>query len=126
MRLIGLTGGIGTGKSTVAHLLAARGAALIDADLLAREVVEPGTPALASPAPLVVVDVPLLLEGGDRRRGMFEGVLMVWAPPAVQLERLRARDGWSEEQARQRVAAQMPVDDKRGMATWVIDNSGSP
>src|SRR5258708_39187406 len=47
MRLIGLTGGIGTGKTTVAHLLAARGAALVDADLLAREVVEPGTPALA-------------------------------------------------------------------------------
>lgn len=42
---IGLTGGIGAGKSTVADLLAARGAGVVDADLLAREVVEPGGPA---------------------------------------------------------------------------------
>lgn len=180
MRLIGLTGGIATGKSTVAHLLATRGASLIDADLLAREVVEPGTPALAqiaadfgpgvlqadgrldrtalgaivfadearrqrlntithprvaelmrertaaalaSPAPLVVVDVPLLFEG--ERRGMFEGVLLVWAPAQVQLARLVARDGWTEVEARQRIAAQMSIDAKRALATWVIDNSGS-
>ena len=180
MRLIGLTGGIGTGKSTVARMLADRGAALIDADLLAREVVEPGTPALAeiaaefgpgvlradgsldrtalgelvfadeekrlrlnaithprvgelmqrrvaealaSPSPLVVVDVPLLFEGG--RQGMFEGVMLVWAPPEVQLSRLVERDGWNQAEARQRVAAQMPVDEKRALATWVIDNSGS-
>jgi dephospho-CoA kinase len=45
---IGLTGGIGSGKSTVARLLAGRGAHLVDADLLAREVVEPGTPGLAA------------------------------------------------------------------------------
>lgn len=44
---IGLTGGIGSGKSTVAHLLVKRGAVLVDADVLAREVVAPGTPALA-------------------------------------------------------------------------------
>ena len=44
--LIGLTGGIACGKSTVANMLVDRGAALIDADLLAREVVEPGQPAL--------------------------------------------------------------------------------
>jgi dephospho-CoA kinase len=43
---IGLTGGIGSGKSTVAGLLAARGARIIDADRIAREVVEPGTPGL--------------------------------------------------------------------------------
>ncbi|CAL8971917.1 Dephospho-CoA kinase [Propionicimonas sp. T2.31MG-18] len=45
---IGLTGGIGSGKSTVAELLRARGALVIDADRLAREVVEPGTPGLAA------------------------------------------------------------------------------
>jgi dephospho-CoA kinase len=45
---IGLTGGIGSGKSTVSQLLVQRGAVLIDADLLAREVVEPGTPGLAA------------------------------------------------------------------------------
>ena len=46
LRLIGLTGGIGTGKSTVARRLAARGFPMLDADALAREVVEPGQPAL--------------------------------------------------------------------------------
>ena len=45
---IGLTGGIGSGKSTVARLLADRGAHLVDADVLAREVVAPGTPGLAA------------------------------------------------------------------------------
>ncbi len=45
MRLIGLTGGIATGKSTVARMLGAHGATVIDADELAREVVRPGTPA---------------------------------------------------------------------------------
>jgi len=45
---VGLTGGIGSGKSTVAELLRARGALVIDADRLAREVVEPGTPGLAA------------------------------------------------------------------------------
>lgn len=180
MRLIGLTGGIGTGKSTVARMLVAHGAALIDADVLAREAVEPGTPALAEiaaefgprviradgtldraalgaiafadperrrrleqithprvgalmqerimaalsgPAPLVVVDVPLLFEGS--RQGLFEGVLVVYAPPQAQLQRLVERDGWNAEEARQRVESQMPVEEKRRLATWVIDNSGS-
>src|SRR3954465_14262943 len=45
---IGLTGGIGSGKSTVAAHLAARGAVIVDADRIAREVVEPGTPGLAA------------------------------------------------------------------------------
>lgn len=48
MRLIGLTGGIATGKSTVGRLLRERGATVIDADVVAREVVEPSTPTLAA------------------------------------------------------------------------------
>ncbi len=48
MRLVGLTGGIGSGKSTVADLLRAKGAVIVDADEVARAVVEPGTPALAA------------------------------------------------------------------------------
>lgn len=47
VHVIGLTGGIASGKSTVARMLAERGAAVVDADLLARQVVEPGKPALA-------------------------------------------------------------------------------
>jgi dephospho-CoA kinase len=46
MRLIGLTGGVGMGKSTAAGLLRDRGVAVIDTDLIAREIVEPGQPAL--------------------------------------------------------------------------------
>ncbi|MBK5238967.1 MAG: dephospho-CoA kinase, partial [Actinomycetales bacterium] len=48
MYLIGLTGGIASGKSTVARRLADHGAVVIDADIVAREVVAPGTPALAA------------------------------------------------------------------------------
>jgi dephospho-CoA kinase len=181
MRLIGLTGGIATGKSTVARLLADRGAAVVDADLLAREVVAPGSSglgeiaalfgpavlteageldraalgavvfadpaqrhrleaithprigalmaqriaeALESPAPLVVADIPLLFEGD--RGGLVEGVLLVDAPEAVQLRRLMLRDGIDEAAARARIAAQMPLAEKRCRATWVIDNAGSP
>lgn len=50
MLRIGLTGGIGSGKSTVAALLAERGARVVDADRIAREVVAPGTPGLAAVA----------------------------------------------------------------------------
>ena len=50
MLRIGLTGGIGSGKSTVARLLAVRGAHVVDADVLAREVLAPGTPGLAAVA----------------------------------------------------------------------------
>ena len=46
--VVGLTGGIGSGKSAAADLLAAKGAVIVDADVLAREVVEPGTPGLAA------------------------------------------------------------------------------
>ncbi len=52
MKLVGLTGGIATGKSTVARLIAGRGIPIVDADQLAREAVEPGQPALAEIARL--------------------------------------------------------------------------
>ena len=180
MRLIGLTGGIATGKSTVAAMLSRRGARVVDADALAHEVVEPGKPALQSvverfgdgvllhdgsldrarlaalvfaddaarkdlerithpriaelmqqriatafahDAPAVILDIPLLFEG--RREDTVEGVLVVWAPVAVQLQRLHERDGFDEVAARQRLAAQMPIDEKRQRGTWIIDNSGT-
>jgi dephospho-CoA kinase len=179
MHLIGLTGGIATGKSTVARMLAARGATVIDADELAREVVRPGEPALvdivarfgadvvnpdgtldraklagivfadasarrdlehithpritglmqsriadalARDALLIVVDVPLLFEG--ERDDVFEGTLVVYAPRDVQIQRIMSRDSLSREAAEQRLDAQLPVDEKRKRATWVIDNSG--
>jgi dephospho-CoA kinase len=60
---VGLTGGIGAGKSTVADLLVARGARLIDADLAAREVVEPGGPAYQ---PMIDRFGPGILDGDGR------------------------------------------------------------
>ena len=68
MRLVGLTGGIATGKSTFAALLRARGAAVLDADQLAREAVAPGSPGLAE---VVAAFGPGVLDAGgalDRRR----------------------------------------------------------
>jgi dephospho-CoA kinase len=181
MRLIGLTGGIATGKTTVHRMLAARGAAVIDADELAREAVRPGEPtlervaerfgagilqpdgsldraslgaivfadptarrdleaithprilelmqeriaaAMAGDAPLVVVDIPLLFENG--RESLFEGVLLVYAPADVQVRRLHERNQLDDAAALQRLGAQLPIDEKRARATWIIDNSGDP
>ena len=180
MRIIGLTGGIATGKSTVAAMLAARGAAVVDADRIAREVVEPGTTGLEAVArafgpevvtasgeldrarlagivfgdsesrrrlealthplilariadqvaglilsepALIAVAVPLLFAGG-RQSDFPGGVLLVYADAATQLRRLHERDGLGDEAARQRLAAQLPIERKRELATWVIDNGG--
>ena len=177
--LVGLTGGIGSGKSTVARRLALRGARVIDADQLAREIVEPGKPALleiaatfgdeilnpsgeldrnklgalvfSDPkararlnaivhpevanlsalrieqamregAPVVVYDVPLLYENGLESR--FPIVVVVSAPESVQEARIRARDGLSSEDARARMAAQMPLSQKTEKADFVVDNAG--
>lgn len=73
MRRIGLTGGIGSGKSTVAALLAEQGAFIVDADLVAREVVEPGTPGLAE---LVEAFGPqILLPDGSLDRAGLAGIV---------------------------------------------------
>jgi dephospho-CoA kinase len=178
LRLFGLTGGIASGKSTVSRMLRELGAYVLDADVIAREVVEPGTPGLAAVAarfpnvltpdgrldraklgarvfansaeraalnaiihPLVgqafiekmqaldaqgleriIYDVPLLIENG-LHTGM-EGVLLVWVPRPLQKARLMARDGLSEEAAEARLSSQLPLDDKRAHATWIVDNSG--
>jgi dephospho-CoA kinase len=74
---IGLTGGIGSGKSTVSALLSARGAVVIDADRIAREVVEPGTPGLA--AVVAAFGDGVLVEGGSLDRPALAAV--VFADP---------------------------------------------
>jgi dephospho-CoA kinase len=177
-RFIGLTGSIATGKTTVAQLLVKHGAALLDADVVAREVVEPGQPAFdeiaarfpgvvvagqldrkklgdrifGDPAeraalnaithpriqarvlertvalaekgvPVVIYDAALLIE--NRLHEAMEGVILVVAPPAVQRQRLIARNGLTGEEADARIAAQMPQEEKRKFATWVIDNGGT-
>jgi dephospho-CoA kinase len=179
VRVLGLTGGIGSGKSLVALMFAQLGADVIDADQLARDVVEPGQPALqeivatfgrdvlrpdgrlnlgklagiifadnsarakvnaithprirermeaevaerGSGPGVLILDIPLLYESA--RADTVEKVIVVWVDPETQLRRLHERDGLTSDEARQRVAAQMPLDAKRARADHVIDNSGS-
>lgn len=181
MRIIGLTGGVATGKSSVAGMLAEKGAHIIDADRLARDVVEPGQPAwreivdwlgesillhdrcidrekLADlvfkdeqmrhklnsivhprvgellltmtekirddyPDAILVYDIPLLVEAG--LCNMVEMVLLVFAPPRVQVERQQKRDGISASAAEARLRAQMPIEEKMKHAHIIIDNSGT-
>lgn len=181
MVVVGLTGGIGSGKSTVSAMLAARGATVIDADRLAREVVAPGTPghrevvarfgpdvvaadgsldrqALADvvfgdPAALadlnaivhpevrarieeglaelrsaspdngvVVLEIPLLIESG--RSYGAAAVIVVDCEEDVALRRLVEQRGMDEEDARRRMAAQVPRAKRVAGADLVIDNSG--
>jgi dephospho-CoA kinase len=75
------------------------------------------------PDKLVVVDVPLLFESG--LQAMFERTLVVYIPAELQLERLIRRDGLTPEQAEQRIRAQMPIEEKKRLADYVIDNSDS-
>jgi len=177
---IGLTGGIASGKSTVSRLLKERGAIIVDADQISREIVKPGSPVLDKivehfgadilhedgtlnrkklgsiifadeqkrlqlnaimhpkirevmleriaqyekeyPDRLIVADIPLLYESNLQH--MFTEVMVVYVPLDVQIERLMRRDGLTEEQALERIRAQMPLADKRRLADVVIDNSG--
>ncbi|KQP66799.1 MULTISPECIES: dephospho-CoA kinase [unclassified Nocardioides] len=175
---VGLTGGVASGKSTVSGLLRELGAVVIDADQLAREVVERGTPGLArvveefgegvltpegdldrpamgrlvfgdeqarrrleaivhplvferyaeaeaaaGPDDLVVHDIPLLVESG--RAGDFDAVVVVDAPRELQLERMVGDRGWTREDAESRIAAQATREQRRAVATYVVDNTGS-
>uniref|UniRef100_A0A3B5L619 Dephospho-CoA kinase domain-containing protein n=1 Tax=Xiphophorus couchianus TaxID=32473 RepID=A0A3B5L619_9TELE len=179
MFLVGLTGGIASGKSAVSSMLRELGCPIIDADVVARKVVEPHTPAYSRIVYHFGHEV--LLENGqiDRQklgqiifaheekrrllnsithpeihkamlkeivfyflRGyLFDlqhfvakaemGVIFkrksvtLYSDPATQLQRLMQRDNLTQEQAEQRVAAQMPLNEKRGLANHVIENSGS-
>jgi dephospho-CoA kinase len=178
MLRIGLTGGIGAGKSTVSAAFAECGAIVVDGDVIAREVVEPGTlglsqlvdafgrdilhpdgalnrPALAAIAfsddekrmtlngivhPLVahrrselisaaaddaviVEDIPLLVE--SQMAPMFPLVVIVHADADVRVQRLIEHRGFSEEDARARIAAQATEEQRRAVADVWLDNSGS-
>ena len=72
------------------------------------------------PDALVVVDVPLLIECG--LQDDFDEVIVVWTPRETQINRLMERDGLAEAEARQRLAAQLPLDQKRAYATFVVEN----
>lgn len=179
MRLIGLTGGIGAGKSTVSAGLARKGAVVVDADAIVRELQEPGTVVfdemvqrfgpgivgsdgaldraavaeivftdasaladlgaivhprvheeierrLAEQAPtdnVVILDVPLLVESGWE--GM-QGTIVVDLDPEVAVERLVQHRGFSEDDARNRIANQASRSERLAKADFVVDNHGSP
>lgn len=72
---------------------------------------------------IAVVDAALMIETGWAKD--FAGVIVVDVPADVQLARLKARDKVAEEDAKKRIAAQMPLAEKRKHATWVIENGGT-
>ena len=179
MIVAGLTGGIGSGKSTVSALLESAGAIIIDADKIAHDVVKSGRPAwqdivdtfgrtildpdgeidrarLADivfnnesaklelnrivhphvsneisnrlehietefPDAIVILDIPLLFEAG-LEKGLAE-IIVVYAPEATQLQRLKTRDHLTDKEALARIKSQMPIEEKKNRATIVIDNS---
>lgn len=175
---VGLTGGVASGKSTVSRMLAELGAVVIDADLLAREVVGRGTdgleevvaafgsqvltpagdldrPALgarvfadetrrrdleaiihprvraraaeieasAPEGSLIVHDIPLLAETGQG--AAFDAVVVVDVPSELQVERMVRDRGWTPEEANSRIAAQASREERRAVATYVIENTGT-
>jgi dephospho-CoA kinase len=179
--VVGLTGGIGSGKSTVSSLLASRGAVIIDADAIVRELQAPGgeayvgiverfgpgvvaadgtldRPALAALVfndeaaradlnrlthPLVgremmtrmaaqattdnivVMDIPLLTERGGKGAYPVVAIIVVDCPVDVAVGRLVEFRGFTEADARARVAAQISREERVAIADRVIDNGGS-
>lgn len=179
MRLIGLTGGIGAGKSTVSLRLRERGAVVVDADAITKELQQPGTEVFAAmvarfgdrilaadgtldrqavadivfadPGELqalnaivhpavgveifrrieeqtvtdnvVVLDIPLLVEGGRYAVG---GVLVVDTPVDVAVQRLVEHRGMDEADARARIANQVSREERVAKADFVVDNGGAP
>lgn len=178
MKIIGLTGGIATGKSSVAKLFRRVGFRVIDADNLYKELSKPGNVlynkliATFSASiigedydidwkrlggivfadegarkrlneithPMVreeisrqveagrkanegflVLEIPLLFETGYQT--MCDATVLVKTDPDTQLRRLMARDGIDRETAMRKISAQMPLDQKIRLATYVIDNS---
>ncbi|MCM2359464.1 MAG: dephospho-CoA kinase [Geobacteraceae bacterium] len=181
MRVIGLTGGIASGKSTVAGILEKLGAKVVDADQLSREAVMPCNPAyhaivaafgagilnpdrtidrkelgkivfadpearkrleeITHPAIRALAEemleelrrggagiafymAPLLIESGGTSR--VDEVWVVYADRETQIERLVGRDLISRAEALQRLAAQMPMEEKKRHGRVVIDNRGTP
>jgi dephospho-CoA kinase len=176
--ILGVTGGIATGKTTVANMLEACGAPAIDFDVLARRVVEPDKPAwkdivahfgeqvllpdrtldrkklsgivfrdeaerkklegfihprtgeeyveevarltTAEPNAVIQAVIPLLFEAN--MQDMFDKILLVYAPRETQIERLVLRDEISEEEAGRILDAQLPIDEKLGLADFVVNN----
>ncbi|OGX80141.1 dephospho-CoA kinase [Exiguobacterium sp. SH31] len=178
MLKIGLTGGIATGKSTVSRLFRQHGIPIIDADKIARTVVDPGgkaysavreafprcfdgeqlnRPALgreifhdetkrkllnqlmhpaireemqeqmhsfaAAGEAVVIFDIPLLFEG--TMRDLVDYTVVVYCREEMQLMRLMERNGLTKEEALARIHSQMPIEEKKHHADFLINNNGA-
>ncbi|HEY6046911.1 MAG TPA: dephospho-CoA kinase [Pyrinomonadaceae bacterium] len=179
MLKVGLTGSIAVGKSFVLSVLKQLGARTIDADQIAREVVEPGTPGLhalvesfgdsilkadgsldrpklgalvfydesrrlklnailhpliiarqdkimrsweqESPDGIAVVDAALMIESGGYRR--LDKLIVVHCRPEIQRQRLMSRENLTPEEAERRISSQMPQEEKKKFADFLIDTS---
>jgi dephospho-CoA kinase len=75
----------------------------------------------ADPGGIAIVDAALMIESGGYKR--FPKLIVVWCEPAIQLKRLMLRDNLTENEARRRIAAQMPQDEKKSYADHLIDTS---
>ncbi len=175
----GITGGMGSGKSTVSNHIRSLGYVVLDADQISRELMTPGAPLVQklqrvfgeeivdgygeldrrklaemvfsdknktkrlnkithdaiykkiteeykrimekNPDAKVFADVPLLFEAGWE--DMFDKTILVTAPMDVRIERVKARDGLTEEEIKARMNRQMPEDKKAVKADFVMDNS---
>jgi dephospho-CoA kinase len=80
--------------------------------------------AASHPGVVVLVDAALIFETGIG--GSFRKVIVAWCRPEQQVERLMAKTGFAREEAVRRIAAQMPPEEKRKRADFVIDCSGTP
>ena len=144
MKVIGLTGGIGTGKSTVSAYLKQKNIPIVDADQIAREITAPGSPVLDDIRALLGDDV--FFEDGtmDRQKGIYDMAVLdapllfecglesqtdedwvVDADLEIRISRVMARDGISRQAIIDRIQRQMSSEKKRELADFVIDNSGS-
>jgi dephospho-CoA kinase len=72
---------------------------------------------------VVVHDIPLLAESG--RADTFDAVIVVDAPPEVQVERMLRDRGWTESEALARIASQATPDERRAIATYLVENTGT-
>jgi dephospho-CoA kinase len=79
--------------------------------------------AKAPPGSVIVHDIPLLAESG--RADTFDAVIVVDAPHDVQVERMMRDRGWTEADALARIASQASREDRRAIATYVVENTGS-
>jgi dephospho-CoA kinase len=79
--------------------------------------------AAAPPGAVVVHDIPLLVETGQS--DAFDAVIVVDLPVEVQVERAMGERGWSEDEARSRIAAQATREQRLAVATYVVDNTGT-